>query len=291
MSVLSFFKKYYVLLNFLVLTVGIFFIAQVMTFQVGKQLRVPLQPAFTPPEVIVKKRESKSFEFYNPIIDRNIFNLRPPVVGANSLEPKVVVPITLLGTVVGVSEEFSYAILEDPYQKVQRIFRLQDTIAPGVELVEISRNQIAILRDGVREEVTVSALEQGGPTRAFAPPQAPQPQSPQALSPEGSGNFLVDKREFDAATQDINRLMTQARLVPNFSGGVPDGFRIFSIVPGSLYEKAGLRNGDIVQNINGVELKDPEKAFQIYQLLKDNDRFTIDLVRAGQKMSLNYEIR
>ncbi|HBI22643.1 MAG TPA: hypothetical protein DDX84_00140, partial [Nitrospiraceae bacterium] len=78
---------------------------------------------------------------------------------------------------------------------------------------------------------------------------------------------------------------------PNFSGGAADGFRIFSIVPNSLFEKVGLRNGDIIHNINGVELKDPEKAFQVYQLLKDSDRFVVDLIRAGQKMTLNYEIR
>ena len=89
----------------------------------------------------------------------------------------------------------------------------------------------------------------------------------------------------------MNKLLTQARLVPNFTGGAADGFRIFSIVPESLFEKAGLRNGDIIHSINGVELKDPEKAFQIYQLLKDNDRFAIDLVRAGQNLSLNYEVR
>ena len=103
--------------------------------------------------------------------------------------------------------------------------------------------------------------------------------------------MFIDRETVTAATEDMNKLLTQARLVPNFTGGEADGFRIFSIVPSSLFDKIGLRNGDILSGINGTEIKDPEKAFQVYQMLKDNDRFVIDLVRAGQKMTLNYEIR
>ena len=274
-------------MNLAALTLGVFFIAQIMTFQIGRRLAVPLQPVFAPREPAVQKRVPKGEGAYAAILERNIFNLRPPAVSPGTLEPKMVVPVRLLGTVAGL-DDFSYAIIEDPYQKVQKIFRVDDTIAPGIQLAAIGRNKIVILRDGVREEVEPGMGEAAGGRPSAAPP-APLPQA--GIPQESPNNFLVDKREVEAATQDLNRLMTQARLVPNFSGGVGDGFRIFSIVPGSLYERAGIRNGDILQNINGVELKDPEKAFQIYQLLKDNDRFNIDLVRAGQKMTLNYEVR
>jgi general secretion pathway protein C len=282
-SVLTLIKKYYFVLNLAALTIGVFFVAQIISFQIGKQIRIPLQPVFAPQEVIFEKREPKGLEAYEPILTRNIFNLRPPPLQGGTVAPvKEIIPIRLLGTVAG---EETYAFIEDPYQKVQRIFRLDDMIAPGIQLVEIGRNEIAILRDGEREVIEISSVEGAGRL-----PSAPFSPAASANVPP-SGSILVDKREMEAVTQDLNRLMTQARLVPNFSGGVADGFRIFSIVPGSLYERAGLRNGDIIQNINGMELKEPEKAFQIYQMLKDNDRFTIDLIRAGQKMSLNYEIR
>jgi general secretion pathway protein C len=273
------------------LTTAVFFIAQIISFQLAQQLRIPLQPVFAPPDIVFKKREAKGIEAYASILARNIFNLHPPVVvpGTSAAEAKIVIPIRLLGTVAGEEEAYAYAIIEDPYQKVQRIFKLEDTVAPGVQLIEIGRNKITILRDGVREEIE-PAGDSGGFSRAPGLPSGPL-QPPGLAAPEGPSAGVIDKREMEAATQDVNRLMTQARLVPNFSGGVADGFRIFSIVPGSLYERAGLRNGDILQNINGIELKDPEKALQIYQLLKDNDRFTMVLVRAGQKMTLNYEVR
>ncbi len=279
-------------MNLAALTLGVFFIAQIITLQIGRRLEVPLQPAFAPREPTVQKRVAKGMELYSAILERNIFNLRPPAVlmSPGAPEPKIVVPVRLLGTVAGL-DDFSYAIIEDPYQKVQRIFRKDDTIAPGIQLTAIERNKIVIFRDGVREEVEPGLGEAPGGRSPVAPPPQPLPLSQAGTPQEAPTSFLVDKREVEAATQDVNRLMTQARLVPNFSGGVADGFRIFSIVPGSLYERAGIRNGDILQNINGVELKDPEKAFQIYQLLKDNDRFNIDLVRAGQKMTLNYEVR
>ena len=225
---LTLFRKYYLLLNLAALTIGVFFIAQIISFQVGKQLRIPLQPVFTPQEVVFKKHEPRGMEAYASILERNIFNLRPPEVGTGG-EPVIVIPVRLLGTVAAGEDFFAYAVIEDPYQKVQRIFKLNDMIAPGIQLVEIGRNKVVILRNGVREDIDLSSTEGMAARAPSAPPFSPTTDTPIP------GNILVDKREVDAVTQDINRLMTQARLVPNFSGGVADGFRIFSIVPGSLY--------------------------------------------------------
>jgi general secretion pathway protein C len=69
------------------------------------------------------------------------------------------------------------------------------------------------------------------------------------------------------------------------------GFRISEIVPGSLYEKIGLLNGDVIQKINSQDVDDPAKFFQMYQNLKEERSISIDLMRGGQRQTLNYEIR
>ncbi len=81
-------------------------------------------------------------------------------------------------------------------------------------------------------------------------------------------------------------------MVPNFT---PDrqvnGFRIFQIHPGSIYQKLGLRNGDVIQFVNGIKMDDPTKCLELFSALKDRSNFTIDLKRRNQKMTFTYNVR
>ncbi|MBI5755960.1 MAG: hypothetical protein HZA12_03460 [Nitrospirae bacterium] len=290
-------KSYFVPLNLAILSAGVFFIAQITTFNIAKRLEPPFTAGYSGGAAEAGKKEAKSLDAYKPILERNIFNSKtlqallapPPVSPGGVKEDKPPVPVRLVGTVAG-SPPYAYAVIEDPFQKSHKIFRVNDTIAPGVKLLEISRNRITIDRDGRREDVELAAQDTPGQQRTPSPPRPVSPPLPD-VSQQSPGTVVLDRESVEAATEDMNRLLTQARLVPNFTGGVADGFRIFSIVPSSMFDKIGMRNGDIIYSINGMEMKDPEKAFQVYQMLKDNDRFVIDLMRAGQKMSLNYEIR
>lgn len=290
-------KNYFIPLNLLILATGAFFVAHILTFQLAVRIAPPYSTGFSGSAVSAAQRGKVPFEAYKLILERNIVNSKTlsattatnltPVVPVKEEKPPV--PVKLIGTVAGI-DFFSYAIIEDPFQKTNKIFRINDPIASGIKLIGITRNRITILRDGKKEDI-----EPGGQDTPLQPqPHPPIHQQPpiSPISPEASqAPLIVAREDIEEATQDMNKLLTQARLVPNFTGGVADGFRIFSIVPASLFEKVGLKNGDILHGINGVELKDPEKALQVYQLLKDNDRFVIDLMRAGQKMTLNYEVR
>ena len=293
-------KNYFTPLNLLILGAGTFFVAQILMFQIARRIEPPYRTGTSGSAENSVQRKAVPFDAYKLILERNIFNSKPifvppPTASVTNVAPvreeKPPVPVKLIGTVAG-SDTYSYAIIEDPFQKTHKIFKKNDTIAPGVKLLNILRNRITISRDGKKEDI-----EPGGQDTPFQaqprPPMQPAPVSPpssEASQPMPS-TMIVDREVVEEATQDMNKLLTQARLAPNFTGGTADGFRIFSIVPNSLFEKVGLRNGDILHSINGVELKDPEKAFQVYQLLKDSDKFAIDLMRAGQKLTLNYEVR
>ena len=69
--------------------------------------------------------------------------------------------------------------------------------------------------------------------------------------------------------------------MPSFKNGVANGFKLFSIQPGSLYASIGIENGDVVQRVNGYEMNSPEKALELYQKLKESGHVTIELERGG----------
>jgi len=102
---------------------------------------------------------------------------------------------------------------------------------------------------------------------------------------------MVDQRELASSSENLNQVLTQARALPVMEQGKTTGFRISEIVPGSIYEKIGLQNGDVVQRVNSQDVDEPGKFFQMYQGLKDEKHVSIDLLRNGQRQTLNYDIR
>ena len=79
--------------------------------------------------------------------------------------------------------------------------------------------------------------------------------------------------------------------MPFFQDGKTVGFRVFAIKPGSVFEKIGLQNGDVVQRVNGVELTDPTKAISLFTELQNEGHIALDLQRNSQSKSFSYEIR
>lgn len=293
-------KSYFVPLNLLILASGIFFVTQIVTFKIAKIIEPPFSTDYLRDIVESVKKEARPLDAFKTILERNIFNskglaglLPPSSVNTNPAEEeKPPVPIKLVGTVAG-NPLYAYAIIEDPFQRSHKIFRINDTIAPGVKLLEITRNRITISRDRNREEIELGAQETAMQQRTPPPPRPVSTPAPEVSQPS-PGAVVIEGESVQAVAQadaqDMNKLLTEARLVPDFTGGAADGFRISSIVPDSLFDKIGLSNGDVILSINEIEMKDPEKAFEVYQMLKEEDYFDIKIVRAGQTMTIHSEI-
>jgi general secretion pathway protein C len=79
--------------------------------------------------------------------------------------------------------------------------------------------------------------------------------------------------------------------VPHFEGGRSTGFRLFAIRQNSLFDKIGLRNGDIIQRINEVELTDPSRALALFQELRNERELSVEIVRNREPKTLSYQVR
>jgi general secretion pathway protein C len=101
----------------------------------------------------------------------------------------------------------------------------------------------------------------------------------------------ISRAKVDSTLADLNNIIQQARMVPNMNNGQVDGFRVFAIAPGSIFQELGLQNGDVISRINGTEVNSVEKAIPMLQLLRTEPSVSIDLVRGGSKKTLNLEIR
>jgi len=67
-------------------------------------------------------------------------------------------------------------------------------------------------------------------------------------------------------------------------------FQVSFIKKDSIFSKLGLQRGDIIKSVNGEELDNYNKAFDIYRRMKNIDNLTITVIRNSQEMELEYEI-
>jgi general secretion pathway protein C len=125
------------------------------------------------------------------------------------------------------------------------------------------------------------------------PPPRPAPgptKGMEGVRQLADNKYEIDRGTLDSTLSDLNKIATQARIVPSFKNGVANGFKLFSIQPGSLYASIGVENGDVIQRVNGYEINSPEKALELYQKLRESQHVTIELERGGQSIRKEYNI-
>lgn len=191
--------------------------------------------------------------------------------------------VALLGSILG-TDGTAMAIVEDLATKHQEIYRLGMQVSNVGTLHSVEKDRV-LFKNGPSEEwLDLAALRQqtndGG--------TAPVSQALQARS--APARQVLDRREVTAALNDPTRLMTQAQAVPYLTDGKLDGFRLH-VMPVGFFDKIGLRTNDVVQRINGVELRDPSMLLSLFQQLRNENIVRVDLVRNSQRQSLTYEIR
>src|SRR5260221_5990408 len=96
------------------------------------------------------------------------------------------------------------------------------------------------------------------------------------------GFMLSIARDADAC----DLLAGPIRILPAIREGQPSGFKIYGIVPGSLYAIAGVENGDIILTINGMDVSLPDKALELYSRITGSAQIVVVLERNGQKLVL-----
>ncbi len=188
--------------------------------------------------------------------------------------------IRLIGIVMGVVEEQA--------SKKQALYRLHEQI-PGLgEVADIQRDGMLIRQGNLEEWLELGLTEKPAiPGNSTAVP-------PSAASTQAPGTPLrkvVDRREVELAMNDLPKLMTQARAMPHMINGAVNGFRIEYMAPASFYEKIGIQTGDILQRVNGVDIRDPGTMLNLLQQLKNERVVKLDMVRNNQPSTVTYELR
>ncbi len=100
----------------------------------------------------------------------------------------------------------------------------------------------------------------------------------------------LPRSTLDAVLADSSLLMRSARAVPAQRDGKVRGFALFGIRPGTLFDRLGLRNGDVITGMAGRSLDSPEAALELYASLRSAKQLAIDIERSGRPQTRTYHI-
>lgn len=259
------------------------------------------------------EKEAVGPDRFKPVVERNIFDstatgvVEPEAVATGETEVDLTgeaVPTSLGVKLVSTfsvgegADNRSSCIIDGGGGKgKQDVYTINDTkqFAPETKIVKILYNRVEFVNKGRLEYVELEDF-----TKVASLNVPPSPLGPTVVSKgekeetkieqSGEGKFVIDRAEIDAAIANLDKLYTQIRAVPHFKEGKPDGLKLLSVKKDSVFAKLGLKRGDILQRINGMEL-DIKKGLEIFNQLKTETNIAIDVERGGAKQSLEYEIR
>jgi general secretion pathway protein C len=193
--------------------------------------------------------------------------------------------LTLLGVVIGDQGGVS-AIVEELSSKRQLFLRLHDQLHDVGEISEIRRDGIVVRQGDQQEFLELAASQTEKPPAAQVTAKAavvPVPGSPVRT--------VLDRRDVEQAMGDLPKLLSQARAVPYVVNGAMNGFRLDFVAPSSFYEKIGLKFGDVLQQVNGVDIRDPGTMLTLFQQLRNEKTVKLDVLRSNQRTAMTFDIR
>ena len=248
----------------------------------------------------IQTRTLTKASYVDPILKRNMFD--PDAVDVVIEDSKDVgadratdLDLILLATVVANPEDYSSALIaEDKRDGAAMGYGIGDDLVGEGKIVRIEQKRVIIKRNS--GEIEFLAIEEDKKRPAAKPTTSKKGDEKDGgddrVEKVGDNKWEVDRSLVDEQLANVESLATQIRVVPHKdTGGDIDGYRLSGIRRGSLFDKLGIKNGDIVHGVNGMGLTSADGALKAYQSLQSESGFTFDLTRRNQKQTFEYDIR
>ncbi len=314
--IISLFKKHTWAINLFLVAVLAYVLAQIVIDNIkGKMPMLPHEAKASSKSVRVEnyvstKKDLASRKSYDIILSRNIFGLKnTSSANSSGIEnvPQTTLNLQLLGTVINPSKS-SVAVIKDVDSGRINGYKLDELIdiiqSEKVKVIRIE-NCVAVLErigEGPETIKCKKELSAESSSNQVASRTTLNSGSNEARTSKGEGKGLsgnadginqidegvyeIDRKMMDELLSNPNDILTKARVVPH-----DDGLRFFAIRPNSIFSKIGIRNGDTVHRINDVGLDNVENAFSLFEELKGQDKFSIDLTRRGKRITYEYTVK
>ncbi|MGQ8366516.1 type II secretion system protein GspC [Glaciecola sp. 1036] len=227
----------------------------------------------------------------NALLDLNLFGdveQAPPQQKVEEITEAPETQLNLLLSGVVASSEQGKGAAVIAYRNNQATYAIGDTIeGTNVTLEEIYKDRVIIKNRQVRETLMLEGID-------YDEANARIEQNRQQTQQSRNQNPQLDQ-------DDVRDIRDQVRASPaSFSEFIRlspeqnnEGLVGYKVAPGNkpeFFEAVGLENGDIITELNGLDLSNPEEAIEAVRLLQSEEWLDLQLLRNGDEISLTIEI-
>lgn len=251
---------------------------------------------YRPP--VVATTAGQPWETRQPILDRNLFGAKlagvQAVVEIDQSEidlEETKLPLKLLGTIAGETAEVSSAAILDESTRKHQVVFVGNTLRnhARVEVVGIDRMRVVLQNGPKREELRlhedqpVAKAANIGARPKPKPRRRPRSRNSARNSPRDEPKLVQQMETIQQRTggRSPANLFSQARIVPKYDNGAMVGIQLNDIESGSLYEKIGLSDGDVITSLNDIKIDNASASAKILTEFTEAEAFTVTLEGGG----------
>lgn len=161
----------------------------------------------------------------------------------------------------------------------QNSFAVGDEIVPGVKLKAVAFDSVTIERGGASEQLFLDQSV-GGPAPATGVPL------PGGTPEQPAPAMQVPAPPPQSAAPNVQAITSGVNFAPRMEKGAVTGFVVSPKGTGDVFASTGLRQGDVVTQINGVGIRSVEDATRAVGAgaVQGQTTFTVD--RGGKTMNV-----
>ena len=193
--------------------------------------------------------------------------------------PQSTANLVLAGTIATQDPKRGVAIISDGGPS--KVYSVGDNVG-GASLHSVYLDHVILDRAGALETLLLPRLL--GPGMRGRPIMRRGGGDPRTAAAVDNIRHLVQ--------QDPGLLDQVMRTVPSYdsAAGKLRGFRAYPGRNRQIFNKLGLKPGDLVTAINGTALDDPQRSQEVFNTIQTSDHVTVDVERGGQKQQITLNI-
>jgi type II secretion system protein C len=167
------------------------------------------------------------------------------------------------------------------------------------KVIEVTEEFFVVQPAGSKELISIARLSGTAPPKKVATvaTEAPKPTyggsfKREGFEREGSKIKVSEGYKDHLLKNDLAKILMQACATPVMDGqGGIRGFEFAEIEKDSVFVWAGLQDGDIVKNINGIELDNIGATIQLLNKLKGANDISLIVVRGGEEFTVEVKVQ
>jgi general secretion pathway protein C len=154
----------------------------------------------------------------------------------------------------------------------QASFAVGEEVRPGVILQAVDIDNVTLARGGAAEQLVLNQSQGGAPvTPAPSPPASASDSADAPIDPTG--------------------LVAQTGLTPRIKDDGITGYVLQPQGDGDMFNRAGLRAGDVLVSVNGMRMTSPQSVAAIVERMGQSSQAVFEVERGGKPVTLSVGVK